>query len=556
MSKFKRIVGCVADVKELEYICALHQTCDNNVFRANGTISTCDVQRFLVSRGYARSGDSSSTKIKKDNSESSQLQGINHEEAVEIVRSLGGGLSQASMQQLVHERKRKNRLFRTVMSKNKNASRKNRADVDPSCSSSPDIENGAEQQAMNVGDQRPARKGKSYGLPSIGDVITSVGNVLVEEHTEKKAPTPDVTSDIIDSSADDVVMMELEEYLDMVQILSILLIPTLVHAAANLSAEKSHNGGRDDNLYQSLEPQPANLLELAVQFFLKSLFIDGLSSSENEPILDEDLVEAILLDMGESERAQDPQLIREMVELGRNPSAGPSRRPFDAQTLAQVLTADVAPYWPLHNANHCTTYWEDVVCVNDSVDRKSGSSDNNDIDHIDESANEVLTDPAAPMMNEAMNERVPMATSEIAAETKVQPSHSPKNQGHPLLTPIDYAVDSHTSVVIVGIIWTFYVMCSITYAALFQSTVETNCEENAGTLDVSIGCQLASALWTWMIFALVLSIFGFVVVLPLSWGNSPYHRTPVRMIASVVLAFVYAVYVKFETEEMFDRLTK
>jgi hypothetical protein len=572
MSKFKRVVGCVADVKELEYICALHQTCDNHAFRANGTISSCDVQRLLVSRGYARSGNSSNKKKEKDRSDGPQLQGINHEQAVDIVRSLGGGISQASMHQLVREKKRKNRLFHAVMSKNKNASKKNRTEVDPLSSSSPDVEIGAEPKnkitpspltTIKDIDQRPIQKGKTYDLPSIGEIITSVGNVLVEEHTEKKSRTPEVMSDLYDTSMENPALLELEEYLDMVQVLSILFIPTLVHAAANLSAGNGRHCG-DDNRYQSLEPQPANLLEQAVQIFLKNVFMDGMSS-ENAPILDEDFVEALLLDMGESERAQDLLLIREMVDLGVDPAAASqSRRPFDVHALAQVLTADVVPFWPLNNTDRCTTYWEDVMGVRGSGDREIGSTNHQGIDQNDESANEVIADPATPMVDQndesanevitdpatpMVNEIIPAAISGNATRTSMEQSHLSKHPEHPQLTPIDYVVDSHTSIVIVCIIWTFYVMCSITYAALFQSTVDTNCEENAGTLDVSIGCQLASALWTWMIFAIILSIFGFVVVLPLSWGNSPYHRTPFRMIASVVLAFVYAVYVIYEMED-------
>lgn len=113
---------------------------------------------------------------------------------------------------------------------------------------------------------------------------------------------------------------------------------------------------------------------------------------------------------------------------------------------------------------------------------------------------------------------------------------------------IDYVIDSHTSVFIVGTIWTFYVMCSLTYASLFQSTVSTTCEREQQEMKrvagiSSFGCQLGTALWTWMIFAIVLSIFGYIIVLPLSYGNSPYYRTPKRIIISILLAIIYSMYV-------------
>lgn len=80
-----------------------------------------------------------------------------------------------------------------------------------------------------------------------------------------------------------------------------------------------------------------------------------------------------------------------------------------------------------------------------------------------------------------------------------------------------------------------------TYGTLFQSVVSANCEDE-GRGD-EIGCQLANVLWTWMVFAVALSIFGFIIVLPLSWGNSPSHRAPFRLLVSILISVVYAVYV-------------
>ena len=44
-----------------------------------------------------------------------------------------------------------------------------------------------------------------------------------------------------------------------------------------------------------------------------------------------------------------------------------------------------------------------------------------------------------------------------------------------------------------------------------------------------------------MVFAVVLSLFGYVVIIPLSWGNSPSNRTPLRMLGPIVIACAYAV---------------
>jgi hypothetical protein len=69
MASFRRMVGAQADVKELEYIAALHQT--SALTRENETISSLDIQRMLVSRYGVLFGSPKQT--------------------IEIVRSLGGG---------------------------------------------------------------------------------------------------------------------------------------------------------------------------------------------------------------------------------------------------------------------------------------------------------------------------------------------------------------------------------------------------------------------------------------------------------------------------------
>ena len=69
---FKRMLGAPADVKELEYISALHQTCVPDT-RENGTVSSLDIQALLASR-YGLF--------------------LSHAECIEIIRGLGGGMSQ------------------------------------------------------------------------------------------------------------------------------------------------------------------------------------------------------------------------------------------------------------------------------------------------------------------------------------------------------------------------------------------------------------------------------------------------------------------------------
>jgi hypothetical protein len=69
------MLGAPADVKELEYISALHQTCVPDA-RANVTVSSLDIQSLLSSRYGLK---------------------LSHQECIDIVRGLGGGWSPEEM---------------------------------------------------------------------------------------------------------------------------------------------------------------------------------------------------------------------------------------------------------------------------------------------------------------------------------------------------------------------------------------------------------------------------------------------------------------------------
>ena len=222
-----------------------------------------------------------------------------------------------------------------------------------------------------------------------------------------------------------------EEYLDLVQILAILLIPTLARAAqkfqveeerapemvdddddelhqsetveSNSEQEKSEEPDNGDEVYKSLEPQPASLIEDGLKYLLKNVFIDS------EDTLDVDLVEALLLEVGEYERAQNTALLEEMVEAARTASGR-----LDAAALAQALTADLTE-WEVGSEDRLSTYAEDVF-----------------------GGEHGPPPPAEEEEEENTDKKVKSRAFEMSS--------------------IDYVVDTHTSVVLVGIIWTFYFM--------------------------------------------------------------------------------------------------
>jgi hypothetical protein len=397
---FLRSVGASADVKELEYIAALHQTCFPD--RSNGSISSRDVQALLTSR-YGLM--------------------LSHKECIEIVRALGGGLSQEELH---------------VQEKAHSAGRK---------------------MIQKVVQVSQATKSSLMRKPS-----DSVHNRLEEsqQHVDEELCSP-------------------EEYLDLVQITALLLIPTLARAA-KIAKENNYNTSilpeaKDEKkneeptgwyqrwrhkrrakkeaqqaeLAESLLPQPPTILQDVFRIMMKDVNFSG-----EGPLLDVDLVEAILLECGEFERASDDALKREMVEVARSQSGR-----LDFEAFVNLLTYDLDE-WEVGSEERVSTIFADVFkeersAVNERC-RKEKRKD-------------------------------PIADTELPKEGVFTGLNSVDH------SIADLVVDTHSSVVCVCLIWFFYLMTSVTYASIYQSRVTASCLETESKEEFT--CLLKAQLWNW-----------------------------------------------------------
>jgi hypothetical protein len=304
---------------------------------------------------------------------------------------------------------------------------------------------------------------------------------------------------------------EVEEYMDLVQILAVLLIPAFARFR-NMDTDPK-NVVVESNPSSSLDPQPPSLMKDALRVLLKNISVDD---GEMFPLVDMDLIEALLLDVGEMERSQDQELLREMVAVATTAS-----RRLDVEAFVQACTSDTTA-WIAGSEDCFTTFEEDVELMCSSDKKEDGKK------------------------------------LEVSKE--------------PMKKSIDYVIDSHTSVLTLLLVWAFFFFTSITYGALFKSTVVSKCERNG---DENFGCILGSTIWTWyvlgikvirrvcmhhpsqffidslkskttcvhdrVVFAFTLSICGLIVVWPLSWGNDPSNRTLVSMVTPVTLTLAYSL---------------
>jgi len=191
------------------------------------------------------------------------------------------------------------------------------------------------------------------------------------------------------------------EFLDLVQILTTILIP--IFARMTLAPERRSSSSENDDDYDSEEradvctnifnklikrfinygrrklrldedapaplPSPEetahSMLEMGHSSLLKNVMLDdendenGLGTdSDDFPVIDETLVQLLLLQHGEIERANNAKLVKEMVVLANRGSK--SGGYLDEQALLFALTSDLVPPWDAVCEDTPTSFFYDV----------------------------------------------------------------------------------------------------------------------------------------------------------------------------------------------------
>ena len=369
-TKFRRHLGAAADVKELEYISALHQTCMPHV-RENGTVSSEDVAIFLKSRV-----------------------GLNvpEEHGLRIVRGLGGGVVGDDVIQTilkdtrnphdVHEKAKKRIRERIRLAVSLGALKGqhvHRGEAIDDIDSSSD-ENEAAETAQVL-----AHLSGSIDDPASSELLSlhnskavSVASAgVTSRQSDKELAFEDTPMDV--ENPCDGKRANREQYLDLVQIMGIILMPTLARAGkewhdARLPQKeeeetppRTYEGlkGRAQKLYdsfkdkqkqreeesaESLRPKPENIIPDVLKTMLNTVHHDSLSPA----VLDAELVRKLLIMHGECERAADPILIDKMVEAATAPSGL-----LDEEGFVRALTGDLSA-WTVGYEDRDTSSFFDV----------------------------------------------------------------------------------------------------------------------------------------------------------------------------------------------------
>lgn len=419
---FQRIQGPQADVNEIEYVAALHQTCMPHT-RANGTVSSIDVQALLASRYGIRLG---------------------HAECIAIVRGLGGYLIEDTGGRNQNQSDQANLSTDTIRILGKK----------------PLVYQMAMERMKKiyVGENRGDNTRSDIDSDRTGDatrtstLVPAGQSIKFSQSATSQKPHPDhqtSTRPAITSLSSNVKDYEIpEEYLDLVQLLSILIIPCLASCARDTIIRR---GGNESGAPLETPAKVEHVIEHVYQVLIQQMLYQDDIVLTTGPILDSSLVEAILLECGEYELSQNEALIVEMIEAA-NSSSGR----LDVNAFCHALTSDL-DLWPIGSEQSVTTFFQDVF----GVDRGT---------QYEQRQTKKQEDPESNTHEKGV----------IDADKKL-----------PDLSSVDFVVDTHASVTCVALIWFFYIMVSVTYASLFQAVIKPTCDTS------EFGCLLAFQLWNW-----------------------------------------------------------
>ncbi|GAX18404.1 hypothetical protein FisN_2Lh026 [Fistulifera solaris] len=485
---FQRKKGAAADIKELEYIIALHQT----IPRETATISSIDVHRFLQSR-YALSP-----------------QAVSQSQIAELLRSLGG--------------------CDDVTSTTKGSERIHQSQLQSSVLPSPHL---PESSIHAVDDHESVTGEKQIICDSDGNNITERNENVASDriHLQTLEHAACQLDEKMNETTTRQAVLQNDRpnnshcQLDLVQIVSLLLIPTF--AAASIIRRDGVKPMqlpplRGDSWFDfllkcldRLRAIPILSMYVAYESTLPNvhfmahkwrLLVTGDDNSE----ITEETVRRLLLRHGEELRAKDSVLVKEMVELAQQSNSGR----LNAETWLHVLSADLVE-WNVDSETDLSSFFQDVFGGSDPgevfvMDR------NLDVEEAEQSKKELLVEPHS-------------AFSICVKKKKGVQVFRPER------TNIDLVVDTHASSFAVVLVWLFYLFGFIVYGSLLVITIY-----GANWCDLSkFSCQVSSTVVTWAVLAVLLSVAGVFVIAPMSYGNNPYRSNVFRTISSVTFSAVY-----------------
>ena len=157
--------------------------------------------------------------------------------------------------------------------------------------------------------------------------------------------------------------MEGDDSIDLMEIVSILVIPLLVKVNEKMSGKVERWSVQADDKKQ-LQPPPNIITDILTTMLQDTL--GGESPLETPPKLTPDLLKAILIEHDEFDIAKDNGLIEKMILAAKGDK---DEVVLDAKTFSKALTGDVSLY-DVENETRYTSIYSDVFGTGDEDDEE------------------------------------------------------------------------------------------------------------------------------------------------------------------------------------------
>ncbi|KAL7565524.1 hypothetical protein ACA910_003805 [Epithemia clementina (nom. ined.)] len=357
----------------------------------------------------------------------------------------------------------------------------------------------------------------------------------------------------------------LPEYLDLVQSLSTILIPKFARLAYDAQnettiADKMIDGeaqdAKDPSLatrlknrfvaygrrklqmnYETPEPYAAkDVLNTGRQALLKTI------PGHEDPVMDETLVQLLFLIYGEFDRANDEQLVKEMVRVAKSASGR-----FDEESLINAISSDLSAWDPTCVDTPATFFYDVFGIPLPGIKTKLKK------DEVEEAR--ASDEGGAALTNSSSKEDVELPSVDpkpALQEVPVKQELSLCSKCYKFFFPVMYAirrekldfstaflgvdmvVDVAFSTIVLILIWISYILVSFTYVSLLLDSGirDQDCEGS------EYGCLIAQTIYSWVVIACILIAVGMVHIAVISVGNNPADQSFRRQVFACLVTLI------------------
>ena len=534
---FNRPIGAAIDVRELEYISALLQT-DLPHLRRDGTIKARDILIYLRSRyGLV----------------------VELDQALDILLGLGGDCLDEQLDEALLD------VDKMALRDHEHRTRQQMLEMA--------LENGSTINPILESHIRRRYKSTSSKM-----------EMSDEKKDNEKNPSPSKKKSAAGDTEERLARYAEDANLDLVQLLSIIVMPTLARAGKewvmrNIDGTDPGEMPVDDKIesshwtltywrkryrlkkkradvarIQSLRPNPNHIIEDVYQMLLSTIeddehdraemanlggvsFMSSLARDESSPMLNAKLVRRLLECYGEFERAADTELVDEMLRIAIGDRGSGTEPIFDEESFVRALAADIGA-WEVGCEDNISTAINDVLgfeTYKEYGELVRNRSNEIDSDGKEENENKVRQSDVDIELGRSDSGGNESTGTDVNIELVASTSASKEEQGdnavdvstvrlirNPTASQIDFVVDNPRYLSYTVFSWVFFVTTALCYMSLFQSLPIVR---GSGCRGSEFGCTLAGTIWSWLMLALGLVVAGYVIMAPIALANNATIRS-------------------------------